>query len=60
MTDDFDPQDGAVMGHCDECDRDDVLVILSDNPFVAEIYPESDNPESWWCCRCFDNAMDEI
>ena len=30
------------------------------NPFVAEVWPEDENPEQWWCEDCWQERKDDI
>lgn len=32
----------------------------TDDPFVAEVYPEDEPRSSWWCGTCWSNRKDEV
>lgn len=45
---------------CDHCGKLKEGVYKTIDPFIAEIHPESDNPETYWCEECHKIACDEI
>ncbi len=49
----------VIRGECDSC-GETRLVVKCRDPFLAEIYPESDNPERWMCLLCYEARADEI
>lgn len=51
--------DGVSVGECDRC-GETRWVLLSGDPYIEEIYPEQDNPETLWCRRCYYEIADEI
>ena len=46
-------------GICDYCGKEKPVFEAPD-PFLAEIYPEDDNPEVWWCEDCYDERQGNI
>ncbi len=48
----------GVEVECDHCGSRRIC-IRSGDPFVAEIYPGSPNPESFWCRPCYRKSNDE-
>lgn len=51
--------EGVIEGECERCHRK-TLVQLNDDPFIAEIFPEDDNPKSYWCKPCWEARADDI
>jgi len=51
---------GHHTGICDRCARDGLEVELHVDPFIAEIYPEDTNEETWWCEDCYDERYYEV
>jgi len=45
---------------CDQCHEIKEDCFWTNDPYMEEIYPESENPESWWCGECYQNARYEI
>lgn len=60
MNEDAEDWDEGNIGTCDECKRENVKVIYTNDPFIAEIYPEDENPDSYWCRPCYRGRCDEI
>ena len=56
MKDDWSESDGAVIAECDRCHKKTRCVFRGD-PYLAEIYPEDENPERWWCGECYQNRL---
>lgn len=50
---------GVTVCECDQCGRERPCVLAGD-PFVDEILPGRQNPESWWCRDCFVRRKDDI
>lgn len=46
-------------GRCDLCGNRRT-VILAPDPYLDEVYPESPNPELWWCQECYSDRKDEV
>jgi hypothetical protein len=44
---------------CDRCGQERACEWTTD-PFLAGIYPEADNPLSWWCGDCYGLQAEEI
>ena len=42
-----------------ECGRPAYSGFLPD-PFLADVWPEEDNPKRWWCDQCYDDRLDDI
>lgn len=51
--------DDVTVCECDHCGEEKPC-IWHGNPFVAEIYPDDENPESWWCRNCFETIAGDI
>jgi len=51
---------GIMIGRCCHCQKENIEVEWRNDPFLAEIYPESDNPEDWWCEECLQERRDDI
>lgn len=49
----------AIDGTCDQC-GEERKVIWAEDPYIAELYPEEENPEAWWCGTCFGERKDDI
>lgn len=49
-----------INGRCDKCEGEDVPVRYTENPFIAEVYPEDDNPKSNWCEDCWDTVKADV
>lgn len=48
----------ALEQECEHCGE--VKPCLSaEDPFVADIFPEDENDESFWCQECWENRCDE-
>ncbi|MGB0503021.1 MAG: hypothetical protein ACPGGD_03150 [Thalassolituus sp.] len=47
-------------GTCDICGEEDVQVCLTNNPFLRDVYPDSDNPDEYWCRECYDVRAGDI
>ena len=43
---------------CNNCGKPGT--IFDTCPFLAEIHPESDNPEEFWCDDCYQESLDTI
>ena len=43
---------------CENCGKPGT--IYSYNPFLAEIHPETDNPEVFWCDDCHQESLNTI
>lgn len=56
MTEDWDDYEIGVCDHCGRTAR----VILSDDPYIREIWPEDENEDSYWCYVCYDNRSADI
>ena len=50
--------DDYIDGTCDHCGEPGRVQMLND-PFTAEINPEDDNPETWWCRACWQQRSDD-
>jgi hypothetical protein len=57
-SDDWTNSDAPVVA-CDHCGEVRPCVFSGD-PFLAELYPEDDNPLSMWCGPCYRNRHDEV
>jgi len=40
---------------CENCGKPGT--IYETNPYLAEIHPESDNPEVFWCDFCYQESL---
>jgi len=47
-------------GTCDHCGRVKPNLELMPDPYIAEIFPEDENEESWWCDECYLERQDAI
>lgn len=52
-------EDGVVVCECDQCGEEKPC-IYSEDPFIAEVYPEDENGYSHWCRACFVSRKDDI
>jgi hypothetical protein len=59
-SDDWDSSDDDVIDtecdHCGEMKR----CCLTNDPYMREIHPEEENPESYWCYQCWDIRHGDI
>lgn len=44
---------------CDQCGEIKPC-FRSEDPFIADIYPEDENLESYWCFRCWQDRWTQI
>lgn len=57
MSEDCPDQDAVAT--CDHCGFKGPCVFLP-SPYLADVYPEDENPPSWWCESCLENNLDDI
>lgn len=50
----------AVTGDCDHCEARDVPVRKDTDPYLRDVYPNEENPESWWCETCYDSRLNDV
>jgi hypothetical protein len=55
----WDDTSDTIETECDHC-GETRLCRLEDDPFIAEIYPESPNELSYWCRPCYCNSLYDI
>ena len=34
--------------------------FLTEDPYIAEVYPEEENEADWWCEDCYEERHDEV
>jgi len=51
--------DQDAVATCDHCGFKGPCVFLP-SPYLADVYPEDENPPSWWCESCLENNLDDI
>ena len=44
---------------CDHC-NERLATIYDDDPYIAELHPESENEETWWCEECYQESLWDI
>lgn len=61
-----DPEDAWEPDHpdttvatCESCHAERPC-RLRDDPYLAELYPEDDNPLRWWCGSCWHQRKDDV
>lgn len=62
-TEELQPEDWEeeyIIGTCDSCEEPNKRVILSRDPYIAEVYPEDDPEASFWCYKCYSDRHDEV
>lgn len=45
---------------CSQCGELKESTFKSNDPYIDEIHPESENPETIWCKQCYQDACDDI
>lgn len=45
---------------CDSCNELKEFTFKSNDPYIDELYPEDDNPETIWCEQCYQDACNDI
>jgi hypothetical protein len=59
-SDDWDSSDDEVIDtECDQC-GEVKRCCLTDDPYMSEVHPEEENPESYWCYQCWDIRHGDI
>ena len=51
-------QDALKNHKCHGCGK--IATIYSNSPYLAELHPEDENPEMWWCEDCLQENADNI
>jgi hypothetical protein len=48
-----------MMTTCDHCGEVKECELKVD-PFIDEVFPEDENPASWWCDDCYSDRKDDV
>ena len=51
--------DIGEMVECSRC-RKVKECFWTEDPYIAEIYPEDENEPDWWCKECLGERQDDI
>ena len=43
---------------CNQCGKE--ATIFDVDPYIADLYPEKENSEEWWCEECYHSRQDDI
>ena len=55
---DWDDRDSEEIA-CDHCGKTRRCALTAD-PFLREIYPDDDNPNTSWCYQCYSDRAGDI
>lgn len=56
---DWPPARCSELGTCQQCGKQNVLVVKTVDPFDEDVHGAT-GPKEYWCRPCFDARRDEI